>query len=156
MNPGGTGAYGGSYSSTGDIIASNISYGTAHVFDNGGTGILIADGPYSWTLTDDQNPNCNRPLFLPIQPSCSPDPCPPEYTQSFGNRLTGIQVIDEYFETDGIIESDQVINANVDYDSGTQIDLLPGFEVQLGKIFHAFIDGCGNLFRDDTLKETKD
>jgi hypothetical protein len=31
------------------------------------------------------------------------------------------------------------------YDSGGDIDLLPGFNVELGAIFEAFIDGCGGL-----------
>lgn len=48
------------------------------------------------------------------------------------------------FETDGIIESIQTIDANsiVDYDSQTEITLLSGFETVNGCEFLAFIDGC--------------
>ena len=73
--------------------------------------------------------------------------CPPNYAGT--NQLTGTQSTIADYETNGVIESDQIIDANVDYDSGTEIDLLSGFEVKLGKIFHAFIDGCGNLFKND-------
>ena len=73
--------------------------------------------------------------------------CPPNY--SGANQLSGTQATTEDFETDGILQSDQIVDADVDYDSGTYIELLEGFEVKIGKLFHAFIDGCGNLFRDD-------
>ena len=76
--------------------------------------------------------------------------CPPNYSGT--NQLTGIQQTSFDFETNGAIESDQIINANVDYDSGSMIELLEGFEVKLGKIFHAFIDGCGNLLQSDDNK----
>ena len=48
------------------------------------------------------------------------------------------------FETDGIIESIQTIDAGsvVDYDSQTEITLLSGFETINGCEFLAFIDGC--------------
>lgn len=61
------------------------------------------------------------------------------------NQLTGTQSVIADYETDGLIESNQIIDANVDYDSKIEIHLLSGFEVKLGREFHAFIDGCGNL-----------
>ena len=83
--------------------------------------------------------------------SCGPPPpgnCPDDYEGP--NMLTGIQSVDEDFETDGTIESDQLINAGaiVQYDSGDAINLLPGFQASLGVVFEAFIDGCGNLLKD--------
>lgn len=50
------------------------------------------------------------------------------------------------YETDGLIESTQIIEpfAIVDYDSATEITLLPGFEVKLNADFFAIIDGCDN------------
>ncbi len=50
------------------------------------------------------------------------------------------------YETDGIIESIQTIDATgyVDYDSKTGIYLLPGFNTINGCTFLAFIDGCNN------------
>lgn len=72
-------------------------------------------------------------------------------------QLTGVQSVDADYEASGIIDSDQLIGTNtiVDYDSGSEVNLLEGFEVQLGAIFQAFIDGCGNLFTsgDDTNKK---
>jgi len=60
-------------------------------------------------------------------------------------NLTGNQTVSNDFETDGVIISDQVIGSGitVDYDSGTSISLEPGFQINLGAIFNAFIDGCG-------------
>ncbi len=70
--------------------------------------------------------------------------CPPSYTAANGNPLTGIESGVADYETDGAIESDQTITTTgkVDYDSGTGIDLLENFEVQLGGELFAFIDGC--------------
>jgi len=78
--------------------------------------------------------------------------CPPEFTTANGNRLTVTQSVNADFETDGLLQSDQLINSNavVDYDSKTQIDLLPGFTVLTGVTFNAFIDGCGgNMITED-------
>lgn len=73
--------------------------------------------------------------------------CIPEYTATNSNMLTGVQTTTVDFETNGVIESDQTIQGspsiNVDYDSGTHIEMMSGFEVELSSIFHAFIDGCG-------------
>lgn len=70
--------------------------------------------------------------------------CPPDYANT--NMLTGTQLVPTHFETDGKIESDQVISADVNYDSATSIELIQGFEVQISKVFHAYIDGCGGTF----------
>jgi len=68
--------------------------------------------------------------------------CPPNYTGDM--QLVGVQVVNSHFETPGIIHSDQIIQGNitVEYDAGRHIELLPGFEVQLGVTFEAYIDGC--------------
>ncbi len=76
---------------------------------------------------------------------------PSSYTNANGNMLTGIQNPIADYETDGAIESNQIIqldpinpsNLNVDYDSKTMIELQSGFETRIGPVFHAFIDGCG-------------
>lgn len=69
--------------------------------------------------------------------------CPPS------QDLTGTQSTNEDYESGGYISSDQTINspAQVDYDASTEITLLETFEVKAGAVFHAFIDGCGNLLR---------
>ncbi len=78
--------------------------------------------------------------------------CPADYADgpfinsfpSLNNTLNN----NKDFETDGIINSVQkigTINAvQVDYDSATEINLLPGFEIELGSEFDAIIDGCNN------------
>lgn len=73
--------------------------------------------------------------------------CPSSYSAIDNNMLTGIQSLNDVYDTDGIIESTQQITngAIVEYDSGISIDLLPTFEVDLGVMFHAFIDGCGSF-----------
>jgi len=64
------------------------------------------------------------------------------------NQLTGVENGVNDYETDGSIESDQIIGsaAMIDYDSKTGIDLLQGFEATVGAMFHAFIDGCPGLY----------
>lgn len=70
--------------------------------------------------------------------------CPPEYSENNGNNLTGPQNTNALFETNGIMQSNQVINANVDYRSGISIEMLEGFEVKVNRIFSAIIGGCDN------------
>jgi hypothetical protein len=70
--------------------------------------------------------------------------CPTDFAGN--NRLMGNVSTNATYETDGSLESEQTIlaPAQVDYDSQTEIDLLPGFEVLVGAEFHAYIDGCNN------------
>ncbi len=88
--------------------------------------------------------------------TCSGPPpnCPNDYEGA--NMLTGTQNSSEDFETDGIIESDQVISgsAAVVYDSGDSIELLPGFSTLLGTTLEVIIDGCGNLFKETDSEES--
>ncbi len=76
--------------------------------------------------------------------------CPPAFSQANGNRLTGPLTIDKTYETDGIIESNQVITSpqpgtpKVNYDGGGGVLFLPGFEAKEGAAVKAFVDGCGN------------
>ncbi len=74
-----------------------------------------------------------------------PSPCVDGYENT--NQLTGIQSLNEDFETNLGIDSDQFISTGtlINYDAGTCIDLLPDFEVELGAEFHAFIEGCGQI-----------
>jgi len=75
--------------------------------------------------------------------------CEPEYTMANGNRLMGTEIGVADYETDGTLESEQTIEATatVDYDSASDILLLPGFNTVPGALFVAFIDGCmGAMF----------
>ncbi len=56
VNPTGMGL-GASYSVSGDVTASSVSYGTPAIFDNGGAGFLKSNGGISITVTDDSNAN---------------------------------------------------------------------------------------------------
>ena len=126
-------------------------------------GSFIPEGNFA-SFNDGSNPNgiwklrvCDNAIqdqgeleFAEIVFEITGTNCPPSYSQANGNMLTGTQSVVADFETDGIIESDQKIDADVIYDSGSSIEMTSGFEVFIGRVFEAFIDGCGNLFRDDT------
>ena len=60
--------------------------------------------------------------------------------------LSGNSMDMDYVEASNSIQSTQIILAphTINYDAGFEIELLPGFEVQLGAVFEAFIDGCDN------------
>lgn len=80
--------------------------------------------------------------------------CPADYAGP--NALSGAQNTSADYETDGAIESSQVISGGstvVDYDSGTSVTLTNGFEVDLGAVLNIFIDGCGNLLKEDNQSE---
>ena len=55
----------------------------------------------------------------------------------------GIGVNGGLYEVSQNITSDGTINsANVEYSAGNSVELMPGFEVEIGLEFHAFIEGC--------------
>jgi len=132
----------------------------------GVSGFFLTESQYnSWagngaiTFYIDANINVNFNLCgvgevtaCAIIESCGS--CPDDYAGP--NKLTGTQSVNADFETDGNIESDQVINGNstVYYDSGISIELLPGFNIVIGTIFEAFIDGCGNLFKNEEATDS--
>lgn len=74
------------------------------------------------------------------------------------DMLIGTQIAIADYETDGILESIQLIDANavVDYDSKISVELLPGFESQLGAILEAFIDGCNGGLGGSNLTDGHD
>lgn len=69
---------------------------------------------------------------------CGVSDCLPTIT------LTGTETTTAIYQTSDRIISDQIIEATADleYDAANCIELNPGFETQLGAIFHAKIDGC--------------
>ena len=55
----------------------------------------------------------------------------------------GIGVDGGLYEVSQMITSDGIINSgNVEYSAGNSIELMAGFEVEIGMEFHAFIEGC--------------
>ena len=91
-------------------------------------------------------------IILTIQGSGN---CPPNF--SGNDALDGTASGTQDFETDGAIESTQIINANanIDYDSGTSILLEAPFEVKANANFNAFIDGCDGAQIQDGQIENK-
>jgi len=70
--------------------------------------------------------------------------CIDNYSLMNSTKIDGIESGNADYETDGILESEQIITSGstVDYDSAQFIELLQNFEVVLGAEFLAFIDGC--------------
>ncbi len=96
------------------------------------TYYVYVDGHLDNTGNYELSLSCDCPLFL---------------------TLTGSSMNGDDYETSGNLSSDQLIVAGdtVDYDAAVDIDLLLGFEVQLGAVFNAFIDGCNNGGGGDNL-----
>lgn len=69
-----------------------------------------------------------------------------DYMFAGSGGLTGLVTGTAVYQATGVIESTQQIggSANVDYNSGQEIYLLPSFEILQGAQFHAFIEGCNN------------
>ncbi len=110
----------------------------------------------TWTLTVSDNTNNDGGSIdaWGFEYCITGGGCPPEYSVSNGNALVGTQSSSADFETDGILESSQTITGGpVDYDSGTSILLMPGFEISLGVLFEAFIDGCGGAQAQEEILE---
>jgi len=108
--------------------------------DNLSEAELVISSPTS-TLTGNENAQFGDPGFTGISTDVFDTN---DYTSS--NRLIGNPANNSEYEAYGDIESSQKIlpNINVDYNSGTRIMLLTGFEVQLGANFVAFIEGCSS------------
>ncbi len=68
--------------------------------------------------------------------------CPPNFANA--NILTGNQSITQFFGTDGILQSQQIIlsPAQVTYSSLISTELFPGFEVQNGALLEIDLSGC--------------
>ena len=97
-------------------------------------GVSVTAGTDIWIEWDDRWTSNGFDFDITYQSACPPN-----------HNLSGTQNANADFETNGTIVSTQVINSGytVDYDSGTEITLNPGFETVLSSIFSAFIDGCG-------------
>ncbi len=74
------------------------------------------------------------------------DNCPTEYTVANANELDGTQAHDASFQSDGEIESEQVINngRTVEYLSDNCVELLQGFHSNTNVTFEARIGPCGD------------
>lgn len=70
--------------------------------------------------------------------------CIDSYTLFNATRIDNIERGNANYETDGAIESIQLVESTaiVDYDSRLSVELMSGFEVVTGGQLLAFIDGC--------------
>ncbi len=151
LNPLGTNI-GASYSITGDYTQTGIGYGTNTTIDNNGIGFLISNGNLNITITDDDNLTCSLSLVVNAPDACSvPDPC----TETL--VLTGTEDGVADYEATWIESTQEILSgATVDYDVTDYIMLEPGFTVDLGAIFEAFIDGCNNGNGGSNFQETEE
>ena len=146
-NPNGPSITGNAYIFTNVPAGSNqwVQLQEIYAFDgaNGDEfGIDVAvsgDVVFVGSQRDNDHGNMSGSVYIYERPTC-----PISYSIANNNRLSGNQIFDAHYMTDGIIESNQLIsnNAQVDYDSRNSIELLQTFEVTMGVMFHAFIDGC--------------
>ncbi len=116
--------------------------------------VYTSDTLYVCVVEDDgtnsgcrSNPVCGQTAPTECTPVCPDDYANGGLPNSLPPLTGNLDEVTDY-EADGTIQSDQLIGSVtptiVDYDSATDIDLLPGFEVTLGTIFSAFIDGCND------------
>lgn len=81
-----------------------------------------------------------RNIYNRTASSCDFTPCPNIKINE--ESITGTKVIES---GNTITANNQIMsNANVIFDSGSEIILNPGFKVENNSVFKAIIDGCGN------------
>ncbi len=125
----------------------NGSNASSITTDNNGNVTInhdpIAGGSFVYYFTELEDANGCITL---LSDTITINVVPPNYQTGSYGPLTGIEAGVADYETDGILDSYQIIESTgyVDYDSGTEINLLPGFEVKMGAVFYGFIDGCNN------------
>jgi len=111
------------------------------------TRYLESDNEVSGFLNYTSNQTIESPSSL-LTLNCNPIVYPFFCFASYAgiNELNGTENGTADFESDGQIESSQIIGANgsVDYDSSISILLKVGFEVHSNADFYAIIDGCND------------
>ncbi len=119
-----------------------------YLWSNGATtrSITVATTNTAYTVSDG-NTACLSKTFTINVSSCP-------QTMNITSPINSGIVKYEVSET---ITASNIINygANVTYDAGKSITLSPGFVINSGSVFKAYIDGCGNL-RVATDKQTKE
>lgn len=61
---------GGSFSVSGGVSVSNLSYNDDHFLDNNGAGYLVSNGPVTVTVSDDGSSGCNKTITLHPPSDC--------------------------------------------------------------------------------------
>ena len=122
----------------------SIQSGASHILT---LNTLLNDDIIGVTVSDSNN--CSVVSTTTVYVSA------PDYASA--NKLTGTEDGTAFYETDGLIESCQTIgvNANVEYDSQTEISLEVGFETINGSELFIMIDGC-SIGAGSMMGEQKD
>jgi hypothetical protein len=97
----------------------------------------------TYTLTSIYSACGAGTLANPVTATITVGPCPVNQSMSL-NLEPGTT---RKFETSGILDAINTVKtgANIQYDAQRSIILNPGFKVENGAIFKAYIDGCGGL-----------
>lgn len=128
-----------------DILIAGSNVGLLYSMNEGVTWVLTNEIPYC-QVRDLKYRKEDQRLFVftygrgAWATTLSTGNCPPNYAGV--DKLTGDQNSAAVYATDGIIQSDQTIKSQVDYNSGTFIEMLQDFEVQSGNQFRAYLSGC--------------
>jgi len=144
------------YSVTGDLMASNIPYGTPYVFDNNGAGYPVGAGEYTLVVTDDVDPICTIGSISFL----TPDNCSSNYFCQDATLLTtsGTYTASGPNQGGGGSQSGRDANWFVFYPSSNGLltvrSCLEGVDTRL--LLHR--GGCANLSNleiiDDNCEQT--
>ncbi len=67
--------------------------------------------------------NCPQNIYIPT---------------TYNTGIVDYQIVEQVITADNLVD----LGTDITYDAGFCIDLQPDFEVKLGAVFHAFINGC--------------
>jgi len=106
--------------------------------------VVLTDSQVSSTtmlrFTCDASINSDEVYLDNIRIQSCPLDCEAAIFQTTNSIITESESVMNIIETNGIVE----IGPDIDFDAGQYILMEAGFEVKLGAVFHAFIDGCSN------------
>ena len=91
-------------------------------------------------FTCDASINSDEVFLDNIRIESCPGDCEPAVFQTNNAIITNSESVINIIESNGIVP----VGPAIDFDAGDYILMEGGFEVKLGAVFHAFIDGCDN------------
>lgn len=84
--------------------------------------------------------NADEVYIDDIEINSCPLPCAPFFSQTDNSRVENSVTVAYDIESNGIIQP----NADIQFSAGESVLLIEGFELQMGAVFHALIEACGN------------